>query len=317
LDLPIHPNLLVGLEYPDDAGVYRLSDDLAIIQTVDFFTPIVDDPYSFGQIAAANAMSDIYAMGGAPLTAMNIICFPVNTMDMSVLQETLKGGLDKIKEAGALLVGGHSVEDDEFKYGLSVTGTVHPEHVLTNRGARPGDILILTKPIGTGIINTAIKANLADKRLINEVTEIMSCLNSASKDESLRFDISACTDVTGFGLLGHACEMIENQDIGLKIDIQRIPLIEKAMHFANMGIVPAGTHRNRDFRLGYLKGYETTNPAFMDVLFDPQTSGGLLIAVKREEGETLKKVLREKGVKAASIIGEFVDEPKGMIILQD
>jgi selenide,water dikinase len=317
LDLPIHPNLLVGLEYPDDAGVYRLSDDLAIIQTVDFFTPIVDDPYSFGQIAAANAMSDIYAMGGAPLTAMNIICFPVNTMDMSVLQETLKGGLDKIKEAGALLVGGHSVEDDEFKYGLSVTGTVHPEHVLTNRGARPGDILILTKPIGTGIINTAIKANLADKRLINEVTEIMSFLNSASKDESLRFDISACTDVTGFGLLGHACEMIENQDIGLKIDIQRIPLIEKAMHFANMGIVPAGTHRNRDFRLGYLKGYETTNPAFMDVLFDPQTSGGLLIAVKREEGETLKKVLREKGVKAASIIGEFVDEPKGMIILQD
>jgi selenide,water dikinase len=317
LDLPIHPNLLVGLEYPDDAGVYRLSDDLAIIQTVDFFTPIVDDPYSFGQIAAANAMSDIYAMGGAPLTAMNIICFPVNTMDMSVLQETLKGGLDKIKEAGALLVGGHSVEDDEFKYGLSVTGTVHPEHVLTNRGARPGDILILTKPIGTGIINTAIKANLADKRLINEVTEIMSCLNSASKDESLRFDISACTDVTGFGLLGHACEMIENQDIGLKIDIQKIPLIEKAMHFANMGIVPAGTHRNRDFRLGYLKGYETTNPAFMDVLFDPQTSGGLLIAVKREEGETLKKVLREKGVKAASIIGEFVDEPKGMIILQD
>jgi selenide,water dikinase len=317
LDLPIHPNLLVGLEYPDDAGVYRLSDDLAIIQTVDFFTPIVDDPYSFGQIAAANAMSDIYAMGGAPLTAMNIICFPVNTMDMSVLQETLKGGLDKIKEAGALLVGGHSVEDDEFKYGLSVTGTVHPEHVLTNRGARPGDILILTKPIGTGIINTAIKANLADKRLINEVTEIMSFLNSASKDESLRFDISACTDVTGFGLLGHACEMIENQDIGLKIDIQKIPLIEKAMHFANMGIVPAGTHRNRDFRLGYLKGYETTNPAFMDVLFDPQTSGGLLIAVKREEGETLKKVLREKGVKAASIIGEFVDEPKGMIILQD
>jgi selenide,water dikinase len=307
----------VGLESPDDAGVYRLSDDLAIIQTVDFFTPIVDDPYSFGQIAAANAMSDIYAMGGVPLTAMNIICFPVNTMDMSVLQETLKGGLDKIKEAGALLVGGHSVEDDEFKYGLSVTGTVHPEHVLTNRGARPGDILILTKPIGTGIINTAIKANLVDKQLIDEITEIMSCLNGAAKDESIRFDISACTDVTGFGLLGHACEMIDNQDIGLRIDTHRIPLIEKAMDFAKMGIVPAGTRRNRDFRLGCLKGYETTNPAFMDVLFDPQTSGGLLIAVKREEGEILEKILREKEMKAASIIGEFVDEPKGMIILQD
>jgi len=315
--VPIHPDLLVGLESPDDAGVYRLNDDLAIIQTLDFFTPIVDDPYSFGQIAAANAMSDIYAMGGDPLTALNIICFPVNTMDISVLQETLKGGLDKIKEAGALLVGGHSVEDNEFKYGLSVTGTVHPEQVLTNRGARPGDILILTKPIGTGIINTAIKGNLADKRLINEVTEIMSCLNGAAKDESIRFDISACTDVTGFGLLGHACEMIENQDIGLRIDTHKIPLIEKAMDFANMGIVPAGTHRNRDFRRGCLKGYETTKPAFMDVLFDPQTSGGLLIAVKREEGGTMEKALREKGVKDASIIGEFVGEPKGMIILQD
>ncbi len=315
--MPIHPDLLVGLESPDDAGVYRLNDDLAIIQTLDFFTPIVDDPYSFGQIAAANAMSDIYAMGGDPLTAMNIICFPVNTMDISVLQETLKGGLDKIKEAGALLVGGHSVEDNEFKYGLSVTGTVHPEQVLTNRGARPGDILILTKPIGTGIINTAIKGNLADKRLINEVTEIMSCLNGAAKDESIRFDISACTDVTGFGLLGHACEMIENQDIGLRIDTHKIPLIEKAMDFANMGIVPAGTHRNRDFRRGCLKGYETTKPAFMDVLFDPQTSGGLLIAVRREEGGILEQALREKGVKDASIIGEFVDEPKGMIILQD
>lgn len=315
--MPIHPDLLVGLESPDDAGVYRLNDDLAIIQTLDFFTPIVDDPYSFGQIAAANAMSDIYAMGGDPLTALNIICFPVNTMDISVLQETLKGGLDKIKEAGALLVGGHSVEDNEFKYGLSVTGTVHPEQVLTNRGARPGDILILTKPIGTGIINTAIKGNLADKRLINEVTEIMSCLNGAAKDESIRFDISACTDVTGFGLLGHACEMIENQDIGLRIDTHKIPLIEKAMDFANMGIVPAGTHRNRDFRRGCLKGYETTKPAFMDVLFDPQTSGGLLIAVRREEGGILEQALREKGVKDASIIGEFVDEPKGMIILQD
>jgi len=315
--LPIHPDLLVGLESPDDAGVYRLSDDLAIIQTLDFFTPIVDDPYSFGQIAAANAMSDIYAMGGDPLTAMNIMCFPVNTMDISVLQETLKGGLDKIKEAGALLVGGHSVEDDEFKYGLSVTGTVHPEHVLTNRGARPGDILILTKPIGTGIINTAIKGNLADKRLINEVTEIMSRLNSAAKDESITFDISACTDVTGFGLLGHACEMIEDQDIGLIIDTHKIPLIEKAMDFANMGIVPAGTHRNRNFRLGCLKGHETIKPAFMDVLFDPQTSGGLLVAVKREEGGILEQVLREKGVKDASIIGEFVGEPKGMIILQD
>jgi selenide,water dikinase len=305
----------VGLESPDDAGVYRLRDDLAIIQTVDFFTPIVDDPYSFGQIAAANAMSDIYAMGGEPLTAMNIICFPVNTMDISVLQEALRGGLDKIKEAGALLVGGHSIEDEEFKYGLSVTGTVHPERMLKNRGARAGDLLILTKPIGTGIINTAIKGNLADEKLIKEVTRIMSTLNRAAKEGCIGFDVSACTDVTGFGLLGHACGMIEGQDVGLKIYPERIHLIDEALNFARMGIVPAGTHRNRDFRKQYLMGADNIEPAFMDILFDPQTSGGLLIAVKGEEAQTLVAGLREKGVKDASIIGEFVEMPKGKVII--
>ena len=188
--------------------------DLAIIQTVDFFTPIVDDPYSFGQIAAANALSDIYAMGGVPLTAMNIMCFPVKTMNISVLQEILRGGLDKIKEAGALLVGGHSVEDEELKYGLAVTGTVHPERVLTNRGGREGDKLILTKPIGTGIINTGIKGGLVSEALTDEVTRIMSALNRVASEEFEPFDISACTDVTGFGLLGHACEMISDSEMG-------------------------------------------------------------------------------------------------------
>ena len=283
---------------------------------MDFFTPIVDDPYSFGQIAAANAMSDIYAMGGEPLTAMNIICFPVNTRDISMLQEVLNGGLDKIKEAGALLVGGHSVEDEEFKYGLSVTGTVHPDRVLTNRGARSGDMLILTKPIGTGIINTAIKGNLADEELIKKVTGIMCTLNRAAKEEFLSFDVSACTDVTGFGLIGHACQMIEGQNVGLKIYLEKIPLIEKALNFARMGIVPAGTHRNRDFRKQYLTGADKMEPALMDLLFDPQTSGGLLISVKGEEAQALEAKLREKGVKDASQIGEFVEEPKGMIILQ-
>ena len=283
---------------------------------MDFFTPIVDDPYSFCQIAAANAMSDIYAMGGEPLTAMNIICFPVKKMDISVLQEVLRGGLDKIKEAGALLVGGHSIEDDEFKYGLSVTGTVHPGRVFTNRGARPGDALVLTKPIGTGIINTAIKGNLADEEMIKGVTAIMSTLNRKAKDIYLGFGVSACTDVTGFGLLGHACEMIEDQDVGLRIYPERIPLIDKVMDLARMGIVPAGTLRNLNFRKQYLTGAEKVEPAFMDILFDPQTSGGLLIAVKAGEAELLMADLKEKGIKTASIIGEFVEGPKGKLIIQ-
>lgn len=315
LDVPRHPDLLVGLDTGDDAGVYRLNDDLAIIQTVDFFTPIVDDPYSFGLIAAANALSDIYAMGGAPLTAMNIICFPLKSMDMSVLQETLRGGLDKIKEAGALLVGGHSVEDEEFKYGLSVTGTVHPDRFLTNRGARVGDRLIITKPVGTGIINTAIKGNLVDQELVKGVISIMSCLNRIAAEEFESFDISACTDVTGFGLLGHACEMIQGDDIGLKIFQDAVPMIPRTMDFARMGIVPAGAHRNHDFRKDYLVGAEYIDNAFMDILFDPQTSGGLLIAVGEDEAQGLLRRLKEKGVKEAVVIGEFIDEPKGKIVL--
>jgi len=211
----------------------------------------------------------------------------VKTMDITVLQEVLKGGLDKIKEAGALLVGGHSVEDDEFKYGLSVTGIVHPERVIKNNGARAGDQMILTKPIGTGIINTAIKGNLVDNKLINIVTEIMSTLNRSAAEEFKSFDISACTDVTGFGLLGHACEMIEEKEVGLKIYPDKIPLIQEVLNFARMGIIPGGTHRNRDFRSQYLIGADKIERALMDILFDPQTSGGLLIAVKKEEAEDL------------------------------
>ena len=306
----------MGLETSDDAGVYMLRDDLAIIQTVDFFTPVVDDPYSFGQIAAANALSDVYAMGGKPLTAMNIICFPVKSMAISVLQETLRGGLDKIKEAGALLVGGHSVEDEEFKYGLSVTGVIHPDKVLTNKGARPGDLLVITKPIGTGIINTAIKGNLADDKLIREVTKIMSTLNSGPVEEFNNFRISACTDVTGFGLLGHACEMIEGQDTALKIYPAKVPIIPEALNFARMGIVPGGTFRNREFRKEYLIGADKIDNVLMDILFDPQTSGGLMIAVKRDDAEGLVSRLIEKGLSASCIIGEFIEAPAGKIILK-
>jgi len=315
LEIPKDPNLLVGLDTFDDAGVYRLTDDLALIQTLDFFTPIVDDPYSFGQIAAANALSDVYAMGGTPLTAMNIICFPIKRMDISILQNILKGGLDKIKEAGAMLVGGHSVEDDELKYGLSVTGTVHPKGILTNRGARPGDRLILTKPIGTGIINTAIKGNLAKPDLIQKVTDSMSALNRIAADGMKGFDVSACTDVTGFGLLGHACEMIEGGATGLKIFSREVPLIEGTLSLARMGMVPGGTHRNRQFRAPYLMNAEKIEPALLDTLFDPQTSGGLMIAARRDQAEGLVTALHGKGVKEASIIGEFVEEPKSKIVL--
>jgi selenide,water dikinase len=238
-------------------------------------------------------------------------------MDISVLQDILKGGLDKIKEAQALLVGGHSVEDEELKYGLSVTGTVHPDHILTNRGARAGDQILLTKPIGTGILNTAIKGNLVEEGLVREVTAIMSSLNRRAAEVMKGFDVSACTDVTGFGLLGHACEMIDGQEVGLKINPSKVPLVREALNFARMGIVPAGAHRNRDFRRPYTLGAETIEPAITDLLFDPQTSGGLLFAVSREQAEEAVTRLSDEGMDNASLIGEFVEAPRGKIILEN
>ena len=293
----------------------KLSDDLAIIQTVDFFTPVVDDPYSFGQIAAANALSDVYAMGGTPITTMNIICFPLDLLDISVLQETLKGGLDKIKEAGALLVGGHSVEDKEFKYGLSVTGKVHPDRVLTNRGAEAGDVLVLTKPIGTGIINTAIKGNKAEKELIDRITEMMSSLNREPAELFSEFNVKACTDVTGFGLIGHACEMIDDSSTGLRLFKDDVPIIKEAVGFAGIGIVPGGSKRNRKYRENQVKGIENIDPILLDILFDPQTSGGLLVALERDEAEDYVSRLKAKGMEDVSIIGEFIKDSKGRVFL--
>ena len=305
----------MGLDTSDDAGVLKLTDDLAIIQTVDFFTPVVDDPYSFGLIAAANALSDVYAMGGTPITAMNIIGFPVNTMDISVLQEVLRGGLDKIKEAGALLVGGHSIEDDEFKYGLSVTGKVHPDKVLANRGARPGDLLVLTKPLGTGIINTAVKGNIAGEELVKKVIGIMSALNKYPAEEFEDFHISACTDVTGFGFTGHACEMIDDNSAGLRIHMDNLPIIHEAIEFAGMGIVPGGSLRNRKYRKHQVEGIENIDPVMLDILFDPQTSGGLLIALPENEAYELLNRLKSKGIEDAAIVGEFTEESKGKVII--
>ena len=310
------PNLIVGLDSPDDAGVYKLTDDLAIIQTVDFFTPIVDDPYDFGRIAAANALSDVYAMGGRPITAMNLVCFPIKTMDISVLREILRGGIDKLKEVEVILVGGHSVEDLELKYGLSVTGVIRPEKVVLKAGVRPGDSLILTKPLGTGIINTAIKAGMASKGQVTEVIEQMATLNKRASELMQEIGVHACTDVTGFGLLGHAGEMIQNSGVGIEIDTSSIPIFPRAIEFAQMGLVPGGTYRNRDFRASMVE-FATDVPEWVpDILFDPQTSGGLLISLPSEKTKGLLGKLHEAGCKQASIIGKVLTKPKGKIIIR-
>ena len=306
----------MGLEHADDAGVYRLSDDLALIHTIDFFTPIVDDPYTFGQIAAANALSDVYAMGGKPLTAMNVVCFPIHTMDISILQEILKGGLDKMGEAKVTLVGGHSVEDAELKYGLSVTGTIHPKHIITNGGAKPGDKLILTKPLGTGIINTAIKAKMASKQSIAKVIQTMTTLNGNASEIMQTVGVNSCTDITGFGFLGHACEMAKASDVGMVIHTSSIPFFAEAEEYARTGLVPGGTHRNRKFRAHQIEMDPVISPEMIDILFDAQTSGGLLISVAQEKADELLNRLKKEGIEEAVIIGEITPEPKGKIIVK-
>jgi selenide,water dikinase len=311
------PNLIAGIEHFEDAGVYKLSDDLALIQTLDFFTPIVDDPYIFGQIAAVNALSDVYAMGGRPLTAMNIICFPVKKMDISVLHEILRGGLEKMREAGVTLVGGHSVEDDELKYGLSVTGTVHPDRVLLNSGACPGDLLILTKALGTGIVSTAIKGEEAPPELMEISFDSMLTLNRSAAEVLSAFDgVHACTDITGFGFLGHACEMAESSRVGIEVDAASVPVFPGIRKLVDEGFVPGGLYRNRDFRMPCVSAEPSCPQWLLDILFDPQTSGGLLASV-RSGGETeLLDKLRAAGVVRAAIIGRVVEDHPGKILVR-
>jgi len=316
LPLTTDPNLLAGVEKCEDAGVYKLNDELAIVQTLDFFTPIVDDPYDFGQIAAANALSDVYAMGGKPLTAMNIVCFPVKTMDISVLKKILAGGLDKIREAGVVLVGGDSVDDQELKYGLSITGTINPARVVFNSGARAGDRLILTKPLGTGIINTAVKGAIAGKETIDQAVRCMSTLNRIASELMMEAGVNACTDVTGFGLLGHACEMIEGADVGMVIYSKAVPLLPEVREFAVMGLVPGGTYRNREFRSSMVEVAADTPDDLLLILFDAQTSGGLLISTPSAQAERLLQSLHDRGTAEAAIIGEVIAKPKGKIVIR-
>ena len=309
--------MLVGLESGDDAGVYKLSDDLAIIQTIDFITPIVDDPYIFGQIAAANSLSDVYTMGGKPITAMNVVCFPTKTQDISVLGEILQGGLDKLKEAGAALVGGHSIEDPELKYGLSVTGVVHPANLITNKGAQIGDKLIITKPLGTGIVSTALKGGVAGKEAVAHITASMTALNKRPSELMLEAGAHACTDITGFGLLGHACGMIENSMVGMEINIAAIPIFPEVRGLAKMGLVPGGTHRNKEFRLNMIEHAGIIGDDIWSILFDPQTSGGLLISIASANADTLLENLHRHSIEDAAIIGEVIEGPGGIITIQE
>ena len=303
----------MGLERGDDAGIYQLSEELALVQTVDFFTPIVDDPYLFGQIAAANALSDVYAMGGEPLCAMNLVAFPSGKMDLAVLREILRGGLDKLREAGVALVGGHSISDAELKYGLSVTGKVHPDRVLTNRGARPGDQLVLTKPLGTGILNTAHKRGQASAEQTAEVERAMATLNRQAAEILIRRRPGACTDVTGFGLLGHAAEMVQDSEVGLLIRADQVPLFPGALEHARQGCKPGGLGRNRSYREPLVDAAPEVEQARMDLLYDPQTSGGLLVAVPGAHAAELVAQLHAGGVPRAALIGEVTNHPAGRI----
>lgn len=308
-------NLLVGLETSDDAAVYKINDDLAMIQTLDFFTPVVDDPFTFGQIAATNSLSDVWAMGGEPKLAMNIVCFP-NCLSPDVLAEILKGGADKVKEAGAVIVGGHTVEDDEPKYGLSVSGFVHPNKVLTNSNAKVGDILIITKPLGLGIINTAIKGEMADKEAYDIAVKLMTTLNKYAKEAIDKVGgVNSLTDVTGFGLIGHGVEMAKGSGVTIKIDHKKLPIIAKALEYANMGLVPAGAYANRKHTAENIYIDSIVPKDVEDVLFDPQTSGGLLISVKESKAEELLQALKHTPTDCA-IVGYVVEKQDKCLIVE-
>lgn len=301
------PNLLVGFDRSDDASVYRISDELALVQTVDFFPPIADDPYTFGQIAATNALSDVYAMGGEPRLALNIMCVPED-MPRQQVHEILRGGYDKAFEAGAIITGGHSILDEEPKYGLAVTGFVHPDRMITNSGARPGDVLILTKPLGIGILTTAGKAEMLSDEGNALAVKLMTTLNKAARDVMVQYRVHACTDVTGFGLLGHLCEMVQGSNVSATLHTNRFDLIPEALELARMGVLPAGMYRNREFAQDQVDAGRT-DLAVQDLLYDPQTSGGLLMAVDAEDAEAMLNELRG-AVPSAQRVGT-VEEYKG------
>lgn len=301
---PENPNLLVGYDSKDDAAVYKISEDTAFVQTLDFFPPMVDDPYIFGKIAATNALSDIYAMGGEVKTALNIVCFP-EKMDLNILGEIMRGGAEKVIEAGGTLAGGHSIADTDVKYGLSVTGIVHPDKIYTNNGARPGDALILTKRLGVGIICTANRVGEASAEAMEAVIESMTTLNKYAAECCKTFEIHACTDVTGFSFLGHLHEMMDGQN-SCHIYADQMPIFEEALRHADEFLLTAAGQRNRNFTGPYVR-FENISFAMEEILFDPQTSGGLLIALAKEDAPVLLEQLQETGA-PARIVGEVTEK---------
>ena len=307
-------NLIVGIESSDDAAIYKVTDEIAMIQTVDFFTPIVDDPYMFGQIAAANSLSDVWAMGGEPAVALNIVGFP-NCLDPGILGDILAGGAAKVKEAGAVLVGGHSVQDDEPKYGLCVSGFVHPDKIFKNYGCRPGDVLVLTKQIGSGVVNTAIKAEMASASAIQEAQTVMASLNKTGKQVVEKYDVSACTDITGFGLLGHCVEMASASDVTFEINVRDVAYFEDAIAYAKMGLIPAGAYKNRGYSIGKVET-GSVEEHYLDLLYDPQTSGGLLLSVAPQDLENvLADFARAHMDTKVSVIGKVAEKSDKLIRL--
>ncbi len=307
----------MGLETPDDAGVYLLTPEIALVQTIDVITPVVDDPFAFGQVAAANALSDVYAMGGRPVTAMSFVGFPTGDIDIEVLRLILAGALSKLDDAGCALVGGHSVKDAEIKFGLSVTGVIHPKKVLTKGGGKPDDRLILTKPLGTGILNTALKGGQLDTAAIENVIGQMTTLNKAAAEVMVDLGAHAATDITGFGLLGHAAEMIASGEVGFRLNWSKIPVMVGVEKWAKAGLVPGGAYSNREYRENMLDIEMNIEEWMLDILFDPQTSGGLLIAAPEAIAGDMVDRIRKQGFPAAGIIGEIVAEPKGRIIITE
>lgn len=303
----VDENLMVGVETADDAAVYRVSDEVALIQTVDFFPPMVDDPYTFGQIAAANALSDVYAMGGEPRLALNVVAFP-NCLGAEVLGEILAGGASKVQEAGAVLAGGHSINDEEPKYGLCVSGFVHPDRIWKNGGAQAGDVLLLTKPLGVGLINTAVKAGMASAEAEKRAVESMSCLNKIAMEVLREAEIHSCTDVTGFGLTGHALETARASKASLVIETKKLEVLPDALFYASMGLVPEGTYRNKEFNKKDVRIEEQVDEALEDLVFDPQTSGGLLVSLPGRDAEMVLRKLEQAGYPLkAGIVGFVTD----------
>ena len=307
--------LIVGYDKSDDASVYAISDEVAIIQTTDFFPPIVDDAYLYGRIAATNALSDIYAMGGQPKLALNIMCVPEN-MDKDTVRRILQGGYDAVYDAGAIITGGHTIQGAEPIYGLAVTGFVHPEKVLTNGGAQPGDVLVLTKPLGVGIIATAAKADMAGGDVTDKIYRQMATLNKAARDIAVKYPVNSCTDVTGFGLMGHSCEMAQASGCTIHINTHSVPFHKEAVEYAAMGLVPAGAYRNRQYAESEVKLCADISCAMQDVFYDPQTSGGLLISVPQSHAQQFISELKT-AVPAAEIIGYVTEKHDKWIYLEE